>query len=62
MKLLREIEDRRIEEVFVGDRCKQCYVPLGTKPDQVPRDPEFAEYCKFCGEDIAAPPEDRDYD
>ncbi len=55
MKLLRELEDRRVEEMFNGERCKQCSGPLGDGPRQMPRHPELPDYCQHCGDDVLAP-------
>jgi hypothetical protein len=51
MKLLRALEEQRIEEMFNGTRCKQCSVPLGDNPDQMKRHPELPEMCHHCGDE-----------
>ena len=57
MKLIRNLEEQRLEEMFNGTRCKQCSVPLGDDPGQMKRHPELPEYCKHCGDDVLAPSE-----
>lgn len=57
MKLLRTLEEQRLEEMFNGTRCKQCSVPLGDKPDQMKRHSDLPEYCRHCGDDVLAPSE-----
>ena len=52
MKLITELEDRRIEEMFNGERCKQCQVPLGDGPHSMKPHSELPDYCEHCGEDM----------
>jgi len=62
MKLLKELENRRIEEMFNKDRCKQCSVPLGDDPrTSMKRHSALSDYCEMCGDDTFPDPDKNEY-